>query len=187
MVPERRVRLLLACGVVAAIAVFVLAPVGPTLGTTTTDPPELAVSSFERLNSGCADDIHRSSFGRNAGDSYTQVGFVETGNESANLSVRTERTSPPGADLTAFRVYLESTDEPQANRSCTVGIRYRLELTVDGEQSQGLFDGGPDGIRVLYFENGRYNGCSQSVSGGLDANCQRFGSDHEWTNATTDG
>ncbi|WP_135830374.1 hypothetical protein [Halorussus halobius] len=160
-----------------------------------TGPTEMAVASLERLDSGCADEVATYAGGSASGGNYSQVSFVETGDSEANLSAWVERTSPPGADLSTFRVHVEShprTDpdadhvvDASANDSCDVGIQYRIEVTTGGGNPEGIL---PDdhGTRVLWLENGEYAGCSASHTGSLRAQCHRFDSapDRTWANAT---
>lgn len=187
--PSRRATILLSC-LIAGLVVVVVLSGSPLSLDEKSDPAQLSVSSFERLESGCADDVATYSSGSHGNGSYTQVSFIETGSETANLSVRTERTSPVGADLTTFRVHIESTGSPQANASCRMGTQYRLELTYDRESSDGFLSG-DDGTRVLWLENGEYAGCSSTTSGSLDSECHRFTkeeqSDRTWANTTATG
>jgi hypothetical protein len=115
------------------------------------------------------------------------VSFLETGNETANVSVRTERTSPTGAALRTFRVYVESDGEPRTNSSCTLGVQYRVELAYDRGGPRGFLSG-DDGTRVLWLENGEYAGCSSITEGSLDSECHQFVRDdpveRTWANAT---
>ncbi|WP_246998478.1 hypothetical protein [Halosolutus gelatinilyticus] len=154
------------------------------------EPPQLSVSSFERVETGCADDVATYASSSHGNGSYTRVSFIETGTETADLSARTERTSPPGADLHTFRVSIDSTGRPRQNDSCAMGVQYRLELTHERGSSEGLLSG-DDGIRVLWLENGEYSGCSATTSGSLDAECHRFTKDAQsnrtWANTTATG
>lgn len=165
-----------------------------------TGPTEMEVTTLERLDSGCADEVATYASGSASSGNYTQVSFVETGDRDADLSAWTERTSPPGADLSTFRVHVEShsraegddadvdsrADTP-ANASCKVGVQYRIEVTTSGGSPEGFL---PDahGTRILWLENGDYAGCSGSYTSPLRSDCQRFeaGPDRTWANATAD-
>lgn len=185
-VSSRRTALLLCC-IVAGLVIFFVLPVSPLSTGGESESAQLSVSSFERLETGCADDIVNYASSRHGNGSYTRVSFIETGNETANLSARTERTSPAGADLTTFRVDVESSGQPRENTSCTIGVQYRIELAYDRAPSGGLLSG-DDGTRVLWLENGEYSGCSSTTSGSLDSECHRFTkesqSDRTWANTT---
>lgn len=150
------------------------------------EAPALSVSSFEPLETGCADDIATYSRNSLGNGSFTRVSFVETGSETANLSARTERTSPVGVSLSTFRVHVDAADRGTHNASCEMGVRYKLELSYDEGSTGDLF--GDDGIRVLWLENGNYSGCSSSTSGTLDSECYRFTADNQspqaWANTT---
>lgn len=187
---SRRTTLLL-CGIVVGLVVVFVSPASPLSPTgDESDPAQLSVSSFERLETGCKDDVATYASSRHGNGSYARVSFIETGTETANLSARTERTSPVGAALTTFRVHIESAGQPPENTSCTMGVQYRLELTYDRGPSNGLLSG-DDGTRVLWMENGEYIGCSSTTSGSLDSECHRFTregqSDRTWANATAAG
>lgn len=185
MESDRSRRAVLALCAVAVVLLFLLSLSGslPLVGGEP-EPSELSVASFDRLETGCAEDVATYASSSHGSGSYEQVSFVETGNETAELAARTERTSPPGAALETFRVYVESTDRPhstarsQGNASCRMGVQYRLELNYDRGSSGGFFSG-DDGTRVLWLENGEYSGCSASTSGSLDAECHRFTSDSQ--------
>lgn len=184
---SQRTTLLICCLLVGVVILF-LWPMSPL--SVTGDEPEpapLSVSSFERLETGCKDDVATYAAGSHGNGSYTRVSFIETGTETANLSARTEQTSPVGADLTSFRVYIDSTGQPRENTDCTMGVQYRIDLTYDRESSDGLLSG-PDGTRVLWLENGAYSGCSSTTSGSLESECHRFvnnsQSNRTWANTT---
>lgn len=192
MVPAAsRQRLLLACCLaVVLLGLFVL-PASPlALTGDDSEAPRLSVSSLERLDAGCADDVGTYASSKSGGGGYTKVSFIETGNKTANLSARTERTSPVGADLSTFRVYVDSSGEGRQNSSCTMGVQYRIELDHDPAESGGILSG-DEGTRVLWLENGAYTGCSSTTTGSLDAECGRFlkqgtGS-LTWANSSTTG
>ena len=155
-----------------------------------TGPTEIAVVSFERLDSGCEDDVATYSGGSVSGGNYSQVTFIETGDPDANLSAWAERTSPQGADLSTFRVHVESRDGTgeRTDDSCETGVQYRIEVATSGGSPEGVL---PDahGTRILWLENGEYAGCSVSVTSPLRGDCRRFTDDEspvrEWANATT--
>ncbi|SDF61309.1 hypothetical protein SAMN04488067_10678 [Halorubrum xinjiangense] len=160
------------------------------------EPPRLSVESVERLDVGCADDVATYASSRTGGGSVDRVGFVETGDAAANLSVATERTSPRGARLSAFRVYIDSAaaderadSDPTANGSddCRVGIQYRVRLSYE-PRSSGPLSFGDEGTRVLWLENGEYVGCSGVAEGSLETECARFldggGPERTWANGT---
>lgn len=179
---------LLICGLLVGVVVLFLWPMSPLSVTSEEpEPAQLSVASFEQLETGCKDDVATYAAGSHGNGSYTRVSFIETGTETANLSARTERTSPVGADLTSFRVYIDSTGQPQENTTCTMGVQYRVDLTYDQGSSDGFLSG-DDGTRVLWLENGAYNGCSSTTSGSLESECHRFvnnsHSDRTWTNTT---
>jgi hypothetical protein len=153
-----------------------------------TGPTEMDVTGFERLGAGCADDVAtyaRSGTGPNG--TYERITFVETGDPDANLSVSAVRTSPRGADLSTFRVAVDSHTDAPPNETCRMGVQYRVELESSGGSPPGFM---PDahGTRILWLENGEYAGCSSSSTGTLDTECHRFLGDHPdrtWANATT--
>ncbi|UPV74251.1 hypothetical protein M0R89_17145 [Halorussus limi] len=157
-----------------------------------TGPTEMNVSELERLDSGCREAVSGYARSSVSGGTYSQVTFVETGDPDADLSAWVERTSPPGADLSTFRVHVESsgnaTGRNESNRSCEAGVQYRLEVTTAGGSPEGVL---PDahGIRILWLENGEYAGCSGSYTGPLRSGCSQLrpqdgGPDRTWANAT---
>jgi hypothetical protein len=89
--------------------------------------------------------------------------------------------------MSAFRVHVDSESNAPANDTCQTGVRYRITVALDGGSPPGIF---PDahGHRVLWLENGRYVGCSGSVTSPLDAECNRFRQDDQqrriWQNGT---
>ncbi|WP_313693790.1 hypothetical protein [Halorarum halobium] len=138
-----------------------------------TGPSEMRVTSFDRLEAGCAEQVAtRAGSAYDAGN-YTKTAFVRTGSVDANLSARVVRTSPPGADLSTFRVRVDSHHEGPANATCETGVLYRVTITPGGGSPEGLV---PDahGTRVLWLENGEYAGCSGSVTSPLETGCSRF-------------
>lgn len=180
MVPasSRRTVLLVCCVIVGILVAFVW-PASPlSLTTGEPEPASLYIEEFEIINSGCADNVSDYVMGQSGGGGYERVTFIETETRSPNLSVRTERTSEPGADLESFRVYIDSHGEPQENTSCTLGAQYRVELDYD--------PGEPDakGTSLLYVENGEYAGCSSSTSGSIETECHRFTYDQQHSNRT---
>ena len=186
-----RQRLLLVCSLAVVLIGLVVVPASPlSLTGDDSEAPRLSVSSLERLDAGCADDVATFASSKSGGGGYTKVSFIETGNKTANLSARTERTSPVGADLSTFRVYVDSTGEVRQNSSCTMGVQYRIELSHNPARSGGILSG-EEGTRVLWLENGAYTGCSSTTTGALDAECGRFvqegNTEITWANSSKKG
>jgi hypothetical protein len=152
-----------------------------------TGPTEASVTNLERIQSGCAEEVATRSSGTTSGGTYEQVGFVRTERTDAALSSWVERTSPRGADLSTFRVHVDSHADGPANGSCETGVLYRIEVTTSGGSPEGIF-ADAHGTRVLWLENGEVDGCSASVTSPLDAECDRFYADSRadrvWANAT---
>ncbi|MGM0447117.1 MAG: hypothetical protein ACQERM_02545 [Methanobacteriota archaeon] len=188
---------LVAAAALGAVAITDLAGADGVAGVgAEPEPPRLSVDSVERLDVGCADDVATYASSRTGGGSVDRVAFVETGNAAANLSVATERTSPRGARLSTFRVYVDSAaageradPDRTANRSegCRVGIQYRVRLSYEPRSSGPLLFG-DEGTRVLWLENGEYAGCSGVAEGSLETECARFldgdGPERTWANAS---
>ncbi|NHN58874.1 MULTISPECIES: hypothetical protein [Halorussus] len=157
-----------------------------------TGPSELRVSSLERIDAGCRDAVSNYASGSGGGGNHTRVSFVATGDPDADLSAWVERTSPPGADLSTFRVHVESRGDGEvaSNASCELGVQYRIETTATGGSPEGIL---PDahGVEILWLENGEYAGCSGSYTSPLRGRCphlyqQADDRDLTWANATTD-
>lgn len=153
-----------------------------------TGPTELAVTGFERTGTGCVEDPGRPGGATSGGGpGYVRTSAIVTEDADADLSVWVERTSPAGADLSTFRVHVESHHEGPVEADCANGsvVAYRLELGGSGGSPEGFL---PDdhGSRVLYLENGDVAGCSAGYTGGLDGSCDRFFEDprRTWANAT---
>lgn len=156
-----------------------------------TGPQTMSVESFERLDSGCIDAISDSAHaqsGPHGRHEYTSV--IETESPDAPISVWIERTSPPGADLSTFRVHVEShgsetESAATSNGSCRTGVKYRLVLNTSDRGPAGIM---PDehGVRILRLENGEYAGCTGGYTGGLNGTCQYpiDGPSRVWANAT---
>jgi hypothetical protein len=188
MVPvsSRRSALLICCIVAGTVAVFLWPPGPLSLTTDGPKPASLTVEEFTQIDAGCRDDVSGYAMGRTGGGGYEQVSFIETGTPDPNLSARVERTSPPGSDVSTFRVYVDSHGEPRGNASCTLGAQYRLELDYDPATPKSK------GQRVLYLENGIYAGCSSGSTGDVETECHRFTYDRQhadrtWANATAEG
>jgi len=184
--PSRRVGLALV--VVAAVFVGLAHPsVNDLPGFSDhTGPSEASVTSLERVESGCAETVATRGSTSISGGNYEQVGFVETARTDADLSARVERTSPEGADLSTFRVHVDSHAAGPANDTCETGVLYRITVETSGGSPAGFL---PDahGTRVLWLENGAVDGCSSSITSPLDAECDRFMTDsvdRTWANAT---
>jgi hypothetical protein len=151
-----------------------------------TGPTEASVTSLERIETGCADEVATRGSTSLTGGNYEKVTFVETARTDADLSARVERTSPAGTDLSTFRVHVESHADGPANESCETGVLYRIEIETSGGSPEGFL---PDayGTRILWLQNGAVDGCSSSVTSPLDAECNRFMTDsvdRTWANAT---
>lgn len=139
-----------------------------------TGPTEMRVTEFERLESGCEEDVSSRRSGSSGGGNYTQLSFIPTASPDTTLSAWTERTSPDGADLSTFRVHVEALNDTEAtNTSCRMGVLYRLTVSTSGGSPPGFL---PDshGTRILWLQNDQYSGCTASVTSPLDAECQRF-------------
>lgn len=171
-----------------AVALVVIVQPSPALVPGLSDhtgPTEMHVQSVERLDAGCEERV--ATYGQTSleGGNLTKVSFVPTERADADLGVWTERTSPEGADLSTFRVNVETHSAGPANESCQTGILYELSVSTSGGQPAGLV---PDahGHRVLWLENGAFAGCSVSVTSPLETECNRFQApvDRTWTNAT---
>lgn len=149
-----------------------------------TGPADLTVTEFERTGTGCGVVSSR------AADSlYERHGSIRVADTDADLSVRVERTSTPGADLSRFRVHVESAHDGAVESTCeNPVVGYRVVLEPSGASPPGLL---PDahGVQVLYTENGEFSGCSGAYTGVDPAsvgNCgESFGEDtRTWANAT---
>jgi len=147
-----------------------------------TGPADLTVTEFERTGTGCG--VVRS----RAPDSlYERHGSIRVADTDAALSVRVERVSPPGADLSRFRVHVESVHEGTVESTCEhPAVGYRVALDPSGGSPAGLL---PDahGVQVLYVENGEFAGCASAFTG-IDpaGGCgESFGEEpRTWANAT---
>ncbi|UIO99831.1 hypothetical protein Hbl1158_00180 [Halobaculum sp. CBA1158] len=176
---------------VALLALAVGAVVGPSVNALPgfsdhTGPEELRVTEFERLDSGCAEDVATYASSSFDAGNYSRVTFIETADTDANLSAWTERTSPAGTDLSTFRVHVESRHEGSTNVTCDTGVVYRITVTPDGGSPEGLI---PDahGTRIQWMENGAYAGCSGSYTSPLDGRCPGAtdpAADRAWANAS---
>ncbi|MFC7097141.1 hypothetical protein [Halobaculum marinum] len=185
MVPPSTRRLI----AVALVALAVGAVLGPSVNalpgfSDRTGPTDIAVTEFERLDAGCASAVATYSRGSVSGDTFTKVTFIETASTGANLSVWTERTSPDGADLSTFRVHVESHDAGPANTTCETGVLYRISVETSGGAPAG-FLADDHGTQIQWMENGAFTVCSVSATGGLDTRCPGD-RDHPrvWANAT---
>jgi hypothetical protein len=151
-----------------------------------TGPTRASVAELEPLEEGCADDVGSYARSTNGGDELVRTTFVETAGPNASLSAWVERTSPEGADLSTFRVHVDAYGGNESDTACEYGVQYRITVTTSGGTPQG-FVSDAHGTRVVWLENGEYNGCSSSVTSPLDAECNRFAEMPEriWANATT--
>jgi hypothetical protein len=154
-----------------------------------TGPSDLSVAAFERGPTGCVEDPRWPSpeSTGHTGPGYARTSAIVTEDADADLSVWVERTSPDGADLSTFRVHVESHHEGPVEADCADGsvVAYRLELDTAVGSPPGLL-ADDHGTRVLYLENGDPAGCSAGYTGGLDGSCDRFLDDpvRTWANAT---
>lgn len=125
-----------------------------------TGPADLTVTEFERTGTGCG------VVGSSAPDSlYERHGSIRVADTDADLSVRVERTSTPGADLSRFRVHVESVHEGAVESTCEDPVvGYRVVLEPSGGSPAGIL---PDahGVQVVYAENGEFAGCSGAYIG----------------------
>lgn len=166
-----------------------------------TGPSDLRVAEFERLDAGCADAVGDYAGGSIGDGRISKVTTVRAPSAAAPLSVRVERTSPPGADLSTFAVRVDAHEAGSGSASGTTGgsaaastesgagscpteIQYRAVLEMRGGSPEGLL---PDahGIRVAWYENGRFWGCSSSVTSPLNGSCATLADSRRvWANAT---
>ncbi|WP_049970425.1 hypothetical protein [Haladaptatus cibarius] len=152
-----------------------------------TGPTEMTVTEFERLDSGCVDEMRKYASSSTGGGKMSKTTTIRTNSADANISIWTERTSPPGADMSTFRVHLDSESDGSSDDACQTAVRYRLTLELSGGSPEGIL---PDahGYRVLWLENGNYSGCSASVTSPLRSECDRFTPNAQpertWANAT---
>ncbi|SIR13828.1 hypothetical protein SAMN05421858_1562 [Haladaptatus litoreus] len=146
----------------------------------------MTITEFERLDSGCVDEMRQYASSSTGGGNLTDVGTIRTNSADANISVWTERTSPEGADMSTFRVHVDS-ESNGSEDACQTAVRYRLTLELSGGSPEEFL---PDahGHRVLWLENGKYSGCSASVTSPLESECHRFRSDAQpertWANTS---
>ncbi|GAA0198254.1 hypothetical protein ACFFQF_15030 [Haladaptatus pallidirubidus] len=152
-----------------------------------TGPTEVTVTDFERLDSDCADEMRRYAGSSMGGGKITKTTTIRTNSADADISVWAERTSPKGADMSTFRVHVDSESKGSSDDVCQTAVRYTVVLEFSGGSPEGTL---PDahGLRILWLENGKYAGCSSSVTSPLRSECGRFtpGSQPErtWENAT---
>ncbi|MFC7227933.1 hypothetical protein N0B31_11015 [Salinirubellus salinus] len=181
--PSRRTVVLVL--VTAALTLAVAGSVNALPGFSDhTGPAELDVTEFERTGTGCG------VVGSTVPDSlYERHGSIRVADTDAALSVRVERVSPPGADLSRFRVHVESVHEGPVESTCEhPAVGYRVALDPSGGSPAGLL---PDahGVQVLYVENGEFAGCSAAFTGIDPASTngcgESFGEEpRTWANAT---
>lgn len=154
-----------------------------------TGPAELTVTEFERTGTGCGQPAVNESAVPDADSLYERNGMIQVADTDAALSVRVERVSPPGADLSRFRVHVESHHEGTVDADCDRPVvGYRVALEPSGSSPPGLL---PDahGVQVTYLEDGEFAGCSGAYSG-LDpadvGSCDGSLGDESqtWANAT---
>jgi hypothetical protein len=149
-----------------------------------TGATELAVTEFERLESGCLADLADYSRASVSGGVRTQNTVIETVDTDASLSVTTERLTPLGADVSVFRVDVASHHAGPVEADCveSAAVRYRLELTPRGGSQAGLL-ADEHGTVVRMAENGEVWGCSGYDTRPPDV-CLSHEPSRTWTNAT---
>ncbi|MFC4357998.1 hypothetical protein ACFO0N_08570 [Halobium salinum] len=188
MVSEPNGRRLL---LVLLVGVTVGAVLGPSVNALPgfsdhTGPSEMRVTSFERLDAGCEEQVGNAVHSSTGGGGYSRTAFIRTADTDANLSVQVRRTSPAGADLSVFHVDVDSHHDGPANTSCETGVVYRVALEPHGGSDEGLV---PDahGTEVLWFNDGELVGCSASLTSPLESTCDGVGRDEPrrvWANGT---
>lgn len=152
-----------------------------------TGPTELTVSEFERLDSGCIDELRGYASSSMGGREITEVETIRTKSTDLNISVWTERTSSVEADTSTFRVRVDSEFGGTTKETCQTAVRYRITLEYADGSPEGVLPNA-HGFRVLWLENGNYAGCSSSVTSPLKPECHRFTRDAQsnriWRNVT---
>ena len=150
-----------------------------------TGPDQARITSFERLDAGCADVVATSAHGSLSGGTYTKTTTIDAATLNDSLSASVDRFSRAGADLSTFAVRVATHPAGAASAGCDVVVQYRIELTLSGGSPAGLL---PDshGFRIFWFENGEPSGCSASVTSPLPG-CPGVDSvphGRVWANAT---
>jgi hypothetical protein len=154
-----------------------------------TGPADLTVTQFERTGTGCGELDLDGSDVPEPDSTYERNGMIRVADRDANLSVGVERVSVPGADLSRFRVSVESHHDGSGASTCDDPVvGYRVVLEPSGGSPPGLL---PDahGVQVTYLENGEFAGCSGAYSGidpaAVDACGPTVGEEpRTWANAT---
>ena len=187
--PSRRI---VATVLVTALATLLLAGSVNSLPgfSDHTGPNELTVTEFERTGTGCGELELDETDVADADSMYERNGMIRVPDTDANLSVRVERASTPGADLSRFRVHVETHHEGPVETDCERPVvGYRVVLEPSGGSPPGLL---PDahGVQVTYVEDGEFAGCSAAYSGIDPAAVGQCGASfgeepRAWANATT--
>lgn len=177
--------------VTAAVTLAVVGSVNALPGFSDhTGPAELTVEEFERTGTGCGQPDVAPGDVPDADSLYERNGMIRVADTDAALTVRVERVSVPGADLSRFRVHVESVHDGPVESTCDDPVvGYRVVLEPSGASPPGLL---PDahGVQVTYLEDGAFAGCSGAYSG-IDpatvGSCDAtLGEEpRTWANATT--
>jgi hypothetical protein len=186
--PSRRTVVLVL--VTAALTLAVAGSVNALPGFSDhTGPTDLTVTEFERTGTGCGSPDVEAGAVPHADSLYERNGMIRVPDTDADLSVRVERVSTPGADLSRFRVSVESHHDGSVDTDCARPVvGYRVVLEPSGASPAGLL---PDahGVQVTYLEDGEFAGCSGAYSGIDPAAVGQCGASfgeepRTWANAT---
>ena len=156
--------------------------IGPSVFGDGWEEPEPTIETVKVDGSGCHDDIRGMSMTSSDG---TWMGTVNATSPHTELSAQIRLVSPDRADVTAYRVDVEThnTSAPAPGYNCTAdegAVRYRLEYNAP-------YPDGTTGLRVTRYVDGELWGCGGSTSG-PDLGCARMHADvpTHWSNRTTE-
>lgn len=138
-----------------AVGIVIGAVVVGGLPTSEEPPPEPEIESVDVLDAGCHDDVRSRALSSSDG---TWISTVNNTSTHTEVSAQIRRTSPPGATVATYRVYLETHNTTVESGECPGRIVYRVEYNAPNPDAAAA-------MRTERYVDSEFHACGGSTSG----------------------
>ena len=137
------------------------------------EKPQPSIESVEVTRSGCHDDVPGMSMSSSDG---TWISTVNDTSPHTEISAEIRLVSPDRADVTMYRLDVETHKMSAPEYNCSGAVRYEVQYDAPSPDDT-------TGLRVERYLNGELKGCGGSASG-PDIGCDRLHEDvpTHWSN-----